>query len=107
MYAGISSRLGWQQKSFGSSTSYFYYPCVSEAQTFFQVEYLYDQNFEELREQCLREKKLFEDPEFPPDEDLLRTRSKRVSRRLDPGKPPALGSILQAFRDLIKARCIH
>jgi hypothetical protein len=40
---------------------------------------LYDQNFEELREQCLREKKLFEDPEFPPDEDLLRIRSKRVS----------------------------
>ncbi len=42
-----------------------------------EVEYLYGQNFYELRDECLKSKKLFEDPEFPPDNDLLRKRSGR------------------------------
>ncbi len=41
------------------------------------TEYLYGQNFYELRDECLKNKKLFEDPEFPPDNDLLRKRSER------------------------------
>ncbi len=35
------------------------------------------QNFHELRDQCLKEGRLFEDPEFPADNDLLRVRSAR------------------------------
>ena len=31
-----------------------------------QTEYLYDQHFEQLRQNCLNEKKLFEDAEFLP-----------------------------------------
>ena len=42
-----------------------------------EVEYLYEQNFNELREECLRNKKLFEDNEFGADNDLLRIRSAR------------------------------
>ena len=41
-----------------------------------QTEYLYEQNFQELRSACLAEKKLFEDPEFLPQEEFLRDRSK-------------------------------
>ena len=42
-----------------------------------EVEYLYGQNFYQLRDECLKEQKLFEDPEFPADNDLLRLRSER------------------------------
>ena len=35
------------------------------------------QNFFEIRDECLKEKRLFEDPEFPSDNDLLRSRSGR------------------------------
>ena len=41
------------------------------------MEYLYGQNFYQLRDECLKEQKLFEDPEFPADNDLLRQRSQR------------------------------
>ena len=44
----------------------------------FQVEFLYEQDFYALREDCLRRDVLFEDPEFPVDNDLLRARTKRV-----------------------------
>jgi len=43
-----------------------------------EVEFLYDQDFYRIREECLKNDVLFEDPEFPPDNDLLRQRSKRV-----------------------------
>lgn len=42
-----------------------------------EVEYLYGQNFYQLRDECLKGDKLFEDPEFPADNDLLRKRSER------------------------------
>lgn len=42
-----------------------------------EVEYLYEQDFFALRAECLKAKKLFEDPEFPADNDLLRKRSAR------------------------------
>lgn len=42
-----------------------------------EVEYLYGQNFYELRDECLEAKKLFEDPEFPAENDILRKRSER------------------------------
>ena len=42
-----------------------------------EVEYLYGQNFYKLRDQCLSEDHLFEDPEFPTENDLLRDRSQR------------------------------
>lgn len=42
-----------------------------------EVEYLYGQNFYEIRDACLKEEKLFEDPEFPTDNELLRQRSER------------------------------
>ena len=38
------------------------------------IEFLYEQNFYEVREECLKAGRLFEDPEFPPDNDLLRSR---------------------------------
>ena len=41
------------------------------------IEFLYEQNFFEIRDECLKEKRLFEDPEFPADDDLLRSRSGR------------------------------
>ena len=41
------------------------------------IEFLYEQNFFEIRDACLKEKRLFEDPEFPADNDLLRSRSGR------------------------------
>ena len=42
-----------------------------------EIEYLYGQNFYSLRNECLKEDSLFEDPEFPADNDLLRLRSER------------------------------
>ena len=42
-----------------------------------EIEYLYGQNFYHLRNECLKEDQLFEDPEFPADNDLLRLRSER------------------------------
>ncbi len=42
-----------------------------------EVEYLYGQNFYQLRDECLKEQVLFEDPEFPADNDVLRQRSER------------------------------
>ena len=42
-----------------------------------EVEFLYEQDFYKLREECLKNNVLFEDPEFPPDNDLLRSRSGR------------------------------
>lgn len=42
-----------------------------------EVEYLYGQNFYQLRDQCLSQGHLFEDPEFPTENDLLRERSQR------------------------------
>ncbi len=52
-----------------------------------EIEYLYRQNFHELRETCLREGRLFEDPEFPPDNDLLRVRSTRHLEDLEWRRP--------------------
>jgi hypothetical protein len=40
------------------------------------TEYLYEQNFAELRSETLKSKKLFEDAEFLPQEEFLRDRSK-------------------------------
>jgi hypothetical protein len=45
-----------------------------------EVEFLYEQNFYQIREECLKEKRLFEDPEFPADNDLIRARSGRDGR---------------------------
>ena len=42
-----------------------------------EIEYLYGQNFYQLRDECLQKGDLFEDPEFPADNDLLRKRSER------------------------------
>lgn len=42
-----------------------------------EIEYLYGQNFYQLRDECLKEGRLFEDPEFPADNELLRERSQR------------------------------
>lgn len=42
-----------------------------------EIEYLYGQNFYQLRDECLKEDKLFEDPEFPADNEVLRSRSER------------------------------
>ena len=43
-----------------------------------EIEFLYEQNFQELRAQALKNNTLFEDTaEFPADNDLLRTRSTR------------------------------
>ena len=42
-----------------------------------EVEYLYGQHFYNLRDECLKKEELFEDPEFPPDNALLRDRSER------------------------------
>jgi len=42
------------------------------------VEFLYEQDFYKIREDCLKRDALFEDPEFPVDNDLLRHRTKRV-----------------------------
>ena len=43
-----------------------------------EVEFLYEQDYYQLRDECLKKDVLFEDPEFPPDNDLLRHRTKRV-----------------------------
>ncbi len=53
-----------------------------------EIEYLYEQNFHELRAACLRERRLFEDPEFPADNDLLRVRSARHIDDLEWLRPP-------------------
>jgi hypothetical protein len=42
-----------------------------------EIEYLYGQNFYQLRDECLEKDELFEDPEFPADNELLRKRSER------------------------------
>ena len=42
-----------------------------------EIEYLYGQNFYQLRDECLEKGDLFEDPEFPADNELLRKRSER------------------------------
>ena len=42
-----------------------------------EVEYLYGQNFYQLRDEALKKEELFEDPEYPADNDLLRDRSER------------------------------
>ena len=39
---------------------------------------MYEQDFYKIREDCLKNDVLFEDPEFPVDNDLLRARTKRV-----------------------------
>lgn len=52
-----------------------------------EVEYLYGQNFYHLRDECLKAKTLFEDPEFPPDNDLLRQRSTRYIDDVDWFRP--------------------
>ena len=42
-----------------------------------QIETLYEQDFNSLREECLQNNFLFEDPEFLPREEFLRERSKQ------------------------------
>ena len=42
-----------------------------------QIESLYEQDFNSLREECLRAKVLFEDPEFLPRDEFLRERTKQ------------------------------
>ena len=41
------------------------------------IESLYEQDFQALREECLRTNTLFTDPEFLPREEFLRERSKQ------------------------------
>ena len=43
-----------------------------------EVECLYQQDFQQLHDECIANGTLFDDPEFPPDNDLLRLRSKRI-----------------------------
>ena len=43
-----------------------------------EVECLYHQDFQQLHDECIANGTLFDDPEFPPDNDLLRLRSKRI-----------------------------
>eukprot|EP00096_Caligus_rogercresseyi_P000225 TRINITY_DN1060_c0_g2_i11.p1 TRINITY_DN1060_c0_g2~~TRINITY_DN1060_c0_g2_i11.p1 ORF type:complete len:559 (+),score=121.63 TRINITY_DN1060_c0_g2_i11:116-1792(+) len=52
-----------------------------------ETEYLYDQNFFSLRDACLQSKTLFEDPEFPDDNDLLRDRSRRYEEEIEWMRP--------------------
>ena len=59
------------QKRLAASTS----DGTKKAET--EVEYLYGQNFYQLRDECLTSDQLFEDPEYPADNDLLRERSQR------------------------------
>lgn len=42
-----------------------------------QIETLYEQDFYSLRDECLHNNFLFEDPEFLPREEFLRERSKQ------------------------------
>lgn len=42
-----------------------------------QIETLYEQDFTSLRDECLQNNFLFEDPEFLPREEFLRERSKQ------------------------------
>ena len=42
-----------------------------------QIETLYEQDFTSLRDECLHNNFLFEDPEFLPREEFLRERSKQ------------------------------
>lgn len=49
----------------------------SEAPSERPIESLYEQDFYALREECLRDNILFEDPEFLPREEFLRERSKQ------------------------------
>ena len=51
----------------------------SEAQSERPIESLYEQDFYALRDECLKNKFLFEDPEFLPREEFLRERSKQHS----------------------------
>lgn len=52
-----------------------------------EIEFLYEQNFFALRDECLKSGILFEDPEFPPDNDLLRERSGRHLEDLEWKRP--------------------
>ena len=52
---------------------HFFVNCSEEP----EIEYLYGQNFYQLRDECLEKGDLFEDPEFPADNELLRKRSER------------------------------
>ena len=58
-----------------------------------EVEYLYGQNFYQLRDQCLSEDHLFEDPEFPTENDLLRDRSQRYIDDVEWMRPSEIGSV--------------
>ena len=62
-----------------------------------EVECLYNQDFRSLHDECIANGTLFEDPEFPPDNDLLRLRSKRIEDDVEWMRP---SEYLELAKDL-------
>ena len=62
-----------------------------------EVECLYNQDFRALHDECIANGTLFEDPEFPPDNDLLRLRSKRIEDDVEWMRP---SEYLELAKDL-------
>lgn len=55
-----------------------------------QIESLYEQDFQQLRDECLKKNVLFEDPEFLPRDEFLRERSKQHGRDIVWLRPSAI-----------------